>query len=374
MKKEHFAYVIDPDGGDDTITCWDPADSPARIRLDAHQLVANLGAGYNSHRLGRYVVHHGNPPYVEEVNHYAGQLWTGLAGGGPVPVLRGTVLVTGRKLRDGTHRLLGLPEIEHLAALAQEPTQWLEPEGLVVSAAQAQGDRARQCDAFAVHRDQGTGIWAFAVCDGIGDSQDTADFVQHFTPRLAKAAATLQRPEKAIEAIREEVEPWQRQRGVGEDVSSTAVVVTWHEQRRRTSIAWAGDSRAYMLKGGEQGRLLTVDHNLAQQHRAAGGLVGPYDHNRLTSDLSWGEIGTLTQHRKLDRLLLCTDGAYFPLGDGKGPDLPQTADYYDRNYVDRYWAKSAAGWVVSRAVERHRAGEGGPADNATVLVIAFPDR
>ncbi|MGW4691038.1 hypothetical protein ACWEO1_01460 [Kitasatospora cineracea] len=373
MRKEHFAYVIDPDGADDTITHWDPADDQARIRLDARQLTTNLGADYSSHRLGRYVVHHGNPPYVQEVNHYAGQLWTGLASGGPTPVLRGTVLVTGRKLLDGTHRLLDFSEIEHLAALAQEPTQWLEPDGLVVSAAQMQGDRARQCDAFAVHRDQTTGVWAFAVCDGIGDSQDTADFVRHFTPRLAKAAATFQRPQKAIEAIRREVEPWQQRRGVGEDVSSTAVVVTWHALWRRVNIAWAGDSRAYEIKAGRQGRLLTADHNLAQQRRAAGEPVGPDDHHRLTADLSWGEIGTRTQHGELDRLLLCTDGAYFPLGDGAGPNLAQTADYFDRNYLDRYWAKSAAGWVVSRAVERHRSGGDGPADNATSLVIAFPD-
>ncbi|MBB4949558.1 serine/threonine protein phosphatase PrpC [Kitasatospora gansuensis] len=370
-----FAFAVDPDGTQDELSGH--VGRPVVVHTSAEQSVlkSNLGPGYSSLPIGPYILHHANGPFEEESNRYAQQLWTGLAGGGRAPLFRGSVFVTGRRRADGTYQDLTRHEITRLSVLA-DSTRWVHPGGPVVSAAQSRGLRNEQCDAFAVHRNRASGVWAFVVCDGIGDDEEVAEFVQHFAPFLARSAAATGTPGHAIRLGRDAVPGWMESTGSWV-AGTTAVVVTWHPTWTGLRVGWAGDSRAYAISPTGLGELLTTDHNLAQRKRSRNQPVGPHDHHNLLSDLGYGEIGELTVSRdRVDRLLLCSDGAYQPMEE-TGGRLAGGFGAYPATVLDQYPAKSAAGVLVSDAVERARTiSRRGPgdehADNATALVVALP--
>ncbi|MFF8769030.1 PP2C family protein-serine/threonine phosphatase [Kitasatospora sp. NPDC015120] len=370
-----FALVLDPDGIQDEL--GRPVGRPVVVHTSAEQSVlkSNLGPGYSSLPIGPYILHHGNGPFEEEANRYAQQLWAGLAGGGRAPFFRGSVFVTGRRRADGTYQDLGRDEITRLSDLA-DSTKWIHPVGPVVSAAQSRGLRREQCDALAVHRDRASGVWAFVVCDGIGDDEEVAGFVRHFAPLLARSAASTGSPGDAIRLGRDAVPGWMASTDSWV-AGTTAVVVTWHPTWTGLRVGWAGDSRAYAISPTGLGELLTTDHNLAQRKRSRNQPVGPNDHHNLLADLRYGEIGERTVSRgRVDRILLCSDGAYQPLEEAGGR-LAGGFGAYPATVLDLYPAKSAAGALVSDAVERARVaslrvyGEE-HADNATALVVALP--
>ncbi|MFJ8430378.1 PP2C family protein-serine/threonine phosphatase [Kitasatospora sp. NPDC094019] len=369
-----FAFAVDPDGVQDEISTTFLAPGVEEQRALLHR---NLGPGYSSLPLGRYVVHSGNRPFEEEVNRYGQQLWTGLASGGRAPFFRGTVLVTGRRGPDDLYSMLNREELRRLAGEA-ESTLWVPSDGPVVAGAQLQGLRKMQCDALAVHRDRARGVWAFVVCDGVGDTADVASFVRDAAPELARLAAATGSAGDAIRMVRAQMPHWPARSGADSDPTATAVVATWHPDWQEVDVAWVGDSRAYLLSPSGRGELLTADHNMAQMKRTRGVPVDRWDHNLLLSELGYGEIGERTVRRNgADVLLLCTDGSYAQVADGDPNALPGGVDRYPVTILDLYPAKSAAEVLVRDAVEASRAnslavdGEE-RADNATALVVALP--
>nr|BEK65654.1 hypothetical protein KPHV_28810 [Kitasatospora purpeofusca] len=370
-----FAFAVDPDGAQDEI-----GTALLAPGVDGQQamLHRNLGPGYSSLPLGPYVVHSGNRPFEEEVNRYGQQLWSGLAGGGRAPFFRGTVIVTGRRGPDGLYSTLNPKEVRRLAGGA-ESTLWLPSGGPVIAGAQLQGLRKIQCDALAVHRDRMSGVWAFVVCDGVGDTADVAEFTRDIAPELARRAAATGSAGDAIRMVRAQMPHWLARSGEGTDPTSTAVVATWHPDWQEVDVAWVGDSRAYLLSPSGRGELLTADHNMAQMKRSRGIPVDRWDHNLLLSELGYGEIGERSVHRDgVGVLLLCTDGSYAQVEDGgRSNALPGGVDRYPCTVLDLYPAKSAAEVLVRDAVEASRAkslavdGEE-RADNATALVVALP--
>lgn len=106
---------------------------------------------------------------------------------------------------------------------------------------------------------------------------------------------------------------------------STVVLAAIDLQAQRIALAHSGDSRAYLIRGGEI-VCRTVDHSLVQQMVASGLLdeEGARLHpqrNMLLSALGSVEVPpeiAVTEPMPLevgDVLLLCTDGLWEPLGD-----------------------------------------------------------
>lgn len=143
----------------------------------------------------------------------------------------------------------------------------------------------------------------------------------------------------------------------GGDSGTTAVVL--HIDGDRAQLCWAGDSRAYLIRGGTL-RLLTRDHSVVQQLVDAGALTPEQaaHHPRanvITSALGVGEAVIIdrTSHRLApgDRLLLCTDGLSRSLCD-RDVAHPEPLD-------------SQADRLLTNALQR----DGG--DNISLVLIAF---
>ncbi|WP_316521075.1 SpoIIE family protein phosphatase [Kitasatospora brasiliensis] len=371
MPNSTFAFAVDPDGEQDEIP------NPPVPAGQREILVRNLGEGYSSLPLGRYTVHCRSREAEEEANRYSQQMWSAIAGGGGrAPFFRGSVLVTGRRRLDGTYTDLTRADVDRLSKTANS-TRWVRPAGPPIGGAQLRGQRDKQCDALAAHRDGNSGVWAFVVCDGVGDTDETAAFARYAASRLAYLASELGSPGDAIRQVRAELPDWYRRTGVADGTTSTAAVATWHPDWDEVRIAWAGDSRVWAFSPSGHSELLTEDHNLAAVKRRLGKPVGRWDHNRLLAEVGYGGIEERTVHRDLvDTLVLCTDGAYHPLE--KNGATRAAIDRYSYVTLDRSLVKSAAGDLVADAVERAVADArmsdcGERADNATTLVAALPE-
>ncbi|MGW7579689.1 SpoIIE family protein phosphatase [Kitasatospora sp. NPDC054768] len=370
MPNSTFAFAVDPDGEQDEIP--NPPDSSGQWEI----LIRNLGTGYSSLPIGRYTVHCRNREAEEEANRYGQQMWSAIAGGGRAPFFRGSVLVTGRWRPDGTYMDLARADVDRLSKAANS-TLWVRPAGPSIGGAQLRGQRDKQCDALAVHRDRNTGVWAFVVCDGVGDTDDTAAFARYAAPRLAYLASELGSPGDAIRRVRDELPDWYLRTGVADGTTSTAALATWHPDWDEVRIAWAGDSRVWALSPSGRSELVTEDHNLAAVKRRLGKPVGRWGHNQLLAEVGYGDIEERTVRRDLvDALVLCTDGAYHPLE--KSGATRAAIDRYSYVTLDRSLVKSAAGDLVADAVEQAvtdaRMSSGGErADNATTLVAALPE-
>lgn len=129
-------------------------------------------------------------------------------------------------------------------------------------------------------------------------------------------------------------------------------------------VAHAGDSRAYLYRGGVLKRL-TRDHNLAQ-HLIDAGAAEPGSREALrvghvlTSYLGGPDesLAIDVDHERLaegDRLLLCTDGLTDMVGD----------DEIARVLADQPVADGACQLLIERALEH------GGKDNVTVLVARY---
>ncbi|RGD59379.1 hypothetical protein DR950_17705 [Kitasatospora xanthocidica] len=369
MSNSTFAFAVGPDGEQDEIP--NPPEPTGRWEI----LLRNLGADYSSLPVGRYTMHCRNREAEEAANWHGQQMWSGIAGGGRAPFFRGPVLVTGRRRPDGTYADLTRADVDRLSGAA-DLTRWVHPEGPSIGGAQLRGQRDKQCDALAVHRDRNSGVWAFVVCDGVGDTGEAAAFARYAAPRLAYVASELGSPGDAIRQVRAELPDWYRRSGVTDGTTSTAVLATWHPDWDEVRIAWAGDSRVWALSPSGRSELVTEDHNMAAVKRSLGMPVGRWDHNRLLADVGYGDIEERTVHRDLvDALVLCTDGAYHPLekNDATGAAI----DGYSYVTLDHFLAKSTAGDLVADAVSRavaeaRMSRHGERADNATALVAALP--
>ncbi|MET8609759.1 PP2C family protein-serine/threonine phosphatase [Streptomyces misionensis] len=243
--------------------------------------------------------------------------------------------------------------------------------------AQNTGGRGIQCDAAAV-RTTPDGIRAYVVLDGIGTSEVIRDWTRRVAARLASRAARRGDAETALRSLYEEYaadpdrqDPYERRY-----MPSAAAVVAVTAPGRPLTVAWAGDSRAYLLRRGIAHRL-TDDHNLRRVYPPTATHPDGGSRNVITSYLGAaatdkeclaanGHPAIETATRPLvdgDRLVLLTDGAYEPHEEA-GHDLFVELDDDDLTGTARRF--------VDLAVETSRKNRPGDehryVDNATALI------
>ena len=200
-------------------------------------------------------------------------------------------------------------------------------------AATDKGPRARNEDAY-VDRPE-IGLWA--VADGAGGHAAGEVASGMIADALRAVAADVARVREAIGRTHEALRAEAARRGPREMVASTVVVLL--AEGERFACLWAGDSRAYRLRGGTL-RQITRDHSLVQELLEAGA-IGPEeveghprgnvitravggDHDALVLD----EVGDRLMAG--DRFLLCSDGVCKVLGEEAlgelmGGEAPATA-------------------------------------------------
>ncbi|MFF9785633.1 PP2C family protein-serine/threonine phosphatase [Streptomyces nigrescens] len=221
---------------------------------------------------------------------------------------------------------------------------------------QQTGTRDNQCDATAVFTDHRSGARAYVLLDGIGSTTEVRDWTREAARRLARAAA---RRGDAAHGLRAVYDAYAAERG-GFGPKAVAVVAVTVPDKPMT-IAWCGDSRAYVVADGKAEKL-TDDHNL---RRVFGGR-----RNIVTSCLGaaesdddvkyrYGHTAIEATSRSVGdvRLLLASDGAYDPHEDAE----------HDLARLLRGTPKEAARRFASTAVSESIAASR-YADNATVLV------
>lgn len=193
--------------------------------------------------------------------------------------------------------------------------------------AQQIGSRSHQCDATAVHTDQ-TGARAYVLLDGIGSTDEVRHWTRTAARRLARAAARRGDAEAGLRVVYEAYAADQDRRGPWSTyMPKAAAVVAVTAPGKPLTIAWCGDSRAYVLTPRGTLQCLTNDHNLRRVFPPRDGRPGG-NRNRITSCLGSGytddelmneyghpAIEALTRPGEACRLLLASDGAYEPIVD-----------------------------------------------------------
>uniref|UniRef100_UPI0035CB7F5B PP2C family protein-serine/threonine phosphatase n=1 Tax=uncultured Sphingomonas sp. TaxID=158754 RepID=UPI0035CB7F5B len=204
-----------------------------------------------------------------------------------------------------------------------KPWRVFTPEPLVVaSVARSHVGLVRPINEDRVFDCPGSGLWA--VADGMGGhnggdlaAQAVVDALRdRIVPGRATDAgdmlAAIRNANAAIVA-----------RNEAEATDAGSTVVAAHVAGRTATIAWVGDSRAYLLRGGAATQL-SHDHSLVQELIDAGLLTiaAAARHPRanvVTRALGVTrsvEIATVTLALEPDdRLLLCSDGLSRPLQD-----------------------------------------------------------
>lgn len=204
------------------------------------------------------------------------------------------------------------------------------------------------------------GLWA--VADGAGGhgagdvaSNAIAEALNSIPPGLT-AAELLAQLRLRLAAVHRHLQEEAERRGPGHVIASTFVAML--ARGGHFACLWAGDSRAYLLRGGRLQRL-TRDHSLVQElidqgaiteaeaeHHPQGNVItravgGP---GELGLDKATGPIGAG------DRFLLCSDGLYRTLDETVLTELLAGAE--------------PAAQLVRLAVER------GARDNVTAVTVA----
>lgn len=234
--------------------------------------------------------------------------------------------------------------------------------------AQLIGDRTHQCDATAVSTAP-SGARAYVLLDGIGSSDTVRDWTRAAARRLARAAARRGDAEAGLRAVYDRYAAEPDRQGPWGSGAKAAAVVAVAAPGRPLTVAWCGDSRAYVIRGGSVHRL-TSDHNLRRIYPPRDGMPGG-NRNLITSCLGatesdaqlMNEVGhpaieTAVCHASTFRLLLASDGAYEPhedAGHHLGDQLIGMPGEAARHFVDT-------------AVATARAVTDPHADNATVLI------
>ncbi|MFJ2746180.1 PP2C family protein-serine/threonine phosphatase [Streptomyces sp. NPDC087440] len=227
------------------------------------------------------------------------------------------------------------------------------------------GGRTFQCDATAV-RSRG-GMRAFALLDGIGDSEVVREWTRAQARLLAEGGLRHGEAYSAVRALHA-VCAYEAQQPGAPEVGAVAVLAVMVPGRPVT-LAWCGDARAYLYEpDGEGPVLLTRDHNQRQRALDAGQYAPPGWRHSVTSALGDlapdPEIGEIALGQ-VDggRLLLASDGAYEPVHD---------------HSAEREWATALAAPTLVDAVRQLLdttvwwTPEEADADNATVLVTDLP--
>ncbi|MCL7382166.1 mucin-2 [Streptomyces sp. 35G-GA-8] len=230
--------------------------------------------------------------------------------------------------------------------------------------AQHIGDRSHQCDATAV-RTAPDGTRAFVLLDGIGSSDTVRTWTRTAARRLAQACALHGHAEAGLRAeyTRYAAEPIRQDDARRSEPPSAAAVAAVHSPAGLLSIAWAGDTRAYLLLDGVLSEL-TEDHNLRRVDGGSRDMIttclGSAWDDRRTQE-RWGHPAIESMAAPLTRpgrLLLASDGAYEPYEDTGGLLADHLAGALE----------SVPHSLTEGAVALARA-QPAAADNATVLVI-----
>lgn len=224
--------------------------------------------------------------------------------------------------------------------------------------AQEVGGRDRQCDATAVAAAPG-GVMAYALLDGIGSEPEVARWTRAAAHRLAFTAARHRDAETGLRAVYDHyaADP---ERQWNDELPKAAAVVAVTAPGLPLTVAWSGDSRAYLLRGGTFERL-TNDHNL---RRVRGGppnlltsCLGSTDtDDELQAHVRHPAVEATTRHpaHRWARLAMFSDGGYEP--------LEQSCVRMEDHLVGAL--EDVPGGLVSMAVELG----GFRPDNATALV------
>ncbi|MEV6653968.1 hypothetical protein [Streptomyces sp. NPDC051219] len=109
--------------------------------------------------------------------------------------------------------------------------------------AQLTGLRDTQCDATAV-RTAPTGARAYVLLDGIGSSEAVRQWTRTAARRLARAAAHRGDAEAGLRAV---FDAYAAERAHGSGGPKAAAVVAVTVPGRPLTLAWCGDSRAYLI-------------------------------------------------------------------------------------------------------------------------------
>ncbi|MFJ2205975.1 PP2C family serine/threonine-protein phosphatase [Streptomyces microflavus] len=242
--------------------------------------------------------------------------------------------------------------------------------------AQHPGTDPGQCDVTAVHTAP-SGARAYVLLDGIGRRSSTREWAITAARRLARAAS---RRADAGAGLRHVYNGYAQERfeygSAGMPKAAAVVVVT--VPGKDMTVAWCGDSRAYLLTRGIT-RRLTQDHNKRRVYPPC--QLYPYGGNRNAITSCLGSTATddvarsLHNHPAIEttrvtldgpcRLLLASDGAYEPHEDARH-DLYAELDDDPLSQVAREFVDLAVDTAIktSRALDPNQV----YADNATVLV------
>jgi PPM family protein phosphatase len=250
----------------------------------------------------------------------------------------------------------------------RRPPQW---PMFHVGRASLIGGRTVNADDAAVFVDDTFGeVIAWAVADGIGDSQDAAD-----AARLAAETAVRQvfghglRPAAALLTAGERLREHRAQTGSDGDAVMVLAVARGVPDLDGYELAWVGDCRGYELRDGQLVQL-TVDHTAAEVQRAwlreiYGTLDAAPDQARrgltalehiVTTSVATAtaaEIGTTSTADQRTRLMLTTDGVHKPVPRDALTELVITTE-----------DPRSCAHLLTLAGGRH-----GGTDNATALVV-----
>ncbi|MEO8529550.1 MAG: protein phosphatase 2C domain-containing protein [Pseudolysinimonas sp.] len=188
----------------------------------------------------------------------------------------------------------------------------------------------------------------FAVADGMGGHAAGDRASAAVIERLASLRAAAEhgyvdfkRVESALSAAASDIEIFAANIPVGAGTTVTGAVLAMHAGKPHFAVFNIGDSRVYLLDGGEFSRV-TVDHSVVQELMDAGLLAeGEAEHhpdsNVITRAVGFREeprpdLWMLPVHAGM-RLLLCSDGLTKELGDrlinehlAAGESAAETAD------------------------------------------------
>ncbi|MEU2441661.1 hypothetical protein ABZ595_36595 [Streptomyces rubradiris] len=179
--------------------------------------------------------------------------------------------------------------------------------------AQRSGDKTFQCDATAVFTAP-DGTRAYALLDGVGDTEVVRSWTRAAALRLARAAAGHADAEAVLcaEYGRYAAGP---AGAAGHGLPCAAAVAVVHVPGGLFPVAWSGDARACLLLDGHL-RLLTEDHNARRvcdggDRDLITACLGEARSDEETERL-WGHPAIEYLHglARPGWLLLASDGAY----------------------------------------------------------------
>ncbi len=221
--------------------------------------------------------------------------------------------------------------------------------------AAARGPRRHQADATAGFRGR-DGRLAVAVADGVGDSAVAATAARAAADHAVRVAAFGGRADLAVLAARD-VLLAAGPALAGDAALTVALGPAPGSLRAPWAVAWVGDCRAWSWDGRAL-HLLTRDHTVAAEMRAAGVAVAGHLEHVLTTSVRTvrgaTEVG-LTAVPAPATLVLASDGVHRALDPAHLAGL-----------VAHVPAPTLARTLVDAA------GAGGTHDNATALVVAVP--